>query len=334
MYYSKRLSLRKRDYTKKLMLILLTTILITSLLISSTAFAQEEELELPDPGITPDSPFYFLDNLGENIGLFLAFGPDAKAKKALEYAEERLGEAHAMAAVNKSRGVEQATERYSKLVVMAAEKAEEVREQGVSDNVSEIVASAISKHLSVLDSIKDKVPDQAKEAIADAKEASMKGMENALKALAKEKPERAIEINMAAIEGRLNRAKEKADGNDIEEVEDAINDAEKLFRFGEEISEIARGLGKDTSTVDQLVAKSTSVHLEVLAEVYEKVPEQAKPAIEDVMARSIAGHGRAVEALKARGALGGVPEELPIPETVPESVRERLSKIKPGAGKP
>jgi hypothetical protein len=272
--------------------------------------------------------------MGENIGLLLAFGPDAKAKKALEYAEERLSEAQAMAATNKSRGVERATERYNRFVVMAAEKAEEATEQGVSGDVSEKVASATSKHIAVLERIKEQVPDQAKGAIADAKEASMKGMENALIALAKEKPERAMGINLAAIEDRLNRAKEKANENDTEGVEDAINDAEKLYGFGEEISDIARGLGKDTSTVDQLVAKATSVHLEVLAKVYEKVPEQAKPAIEDVMARSIAGHERAVEALKARGALGGVPEELPIPETVPESVRERLSKIKPGAGKP
>ena len=69
--------------------------MVISLLFSGTAYAQEEEL--PNPGITPDSPFYFLDNWGKNIGLFFAFGPEAKARKALEYAEERLAEAQAMA---------------------------------------------------------------------------------------------------------------------------------------------------------------------------------------------------------------------------------------------
>jgi len=239
-----------------------------------------------------------------------------------------------MAAKNKSREVERAADGYDKFVTMAAEKAEEARQRGVSDNISEIVALATSKHLSVLDRVKDMVPEQAKQAIAKAKEASMNGMENALKALAKEKPERATEINLAAIEGRLNRAKAKADENNTEEVEDAINDTGKLFKFGEEISEIARGLGKDTTTVEQLVAKATSIHLEVLAEVYEKVPEQAKPVIEEAMAKSIETRQRAVEALKAKGALGEIPEEQPIPERVPESVKERLSKIKPGARRP
>ena len=72
----------------KYRLILLSAVIIASLLFGGTAYAQDEEL--PDPGITPDSPFYFLDNLGKNIGLFFAFGPEAKARKALEYAEERL----------------------------------------------------------------------------------------------------------------------------------------------------------------------------------------------------------------------------------------------------
>lgn len=319
---------------RKCIPILLSGLIIASLLFSGTAYAQEEELRLPDPGITPDSPFYFVDVLGKNIGLFFAFGPDAKAKKALEYAGERLAEAQAMAAKNKSREVERAAGSYDKFVTMATEKAEEARQRGVSDNISEIVALATSKHLSILDRVNDTVPEQAKQAIAKAREASMNGMENALKALAEEKPERATEINLVAIEGRLNRAKAKADENNIVEVEDAINDTEKLYKFGEEISEIARGLGKDTTTVEQLVAKATSIHLKVLAKVYEKVPEQAKSVIEEVMAKSIESRQMAVEALKAKGALGEVPEEPPIPEGVPESVKDRLSKVRPGARRP
>ena len=239
-----------------------------------------------------------------------------------------------MATKNKSREVERAADGYDKFVTMAAEKAQEARQRGVSDNISEIVALATSKHLSILDRVNDTVPEQAKQAIAKAKEASMNGMENALKALAADRPKKATEINLAAVEGKLNRAKAKADENNTEEVENAINDAEKLFKFGDEISEIALGLGKDTTTVEQLVAKATSIHLEVLAQVYEKVPEQAKSVIEEAMAKAIESRQRAVESLKAKGALGEVPEEPPIPERVPESVKDRLSKITPGARRP
>ena len=80
---------------------LIICLLITSFLLSGTAGADDDEL--PDPGITPDSPFYFLDNWGKEIGLFFTFGPEAKARKALRYAEERLAEAQVMAAKNRAR---------------------------------------------------------------------------------------------------------------------------------------------------------------------------------------------------------------------------------------
>ena len=72
------------------------------------------------------------------------------------------------------------------------------------------------------------------------------------------------------------------------------------------------------------VAQATSKHLEVLAEVYEKVPEQAKPAIENAMKSSLKGHTKAVEILKAKNALGDVPEEVSLPAEISEEVRERI----------
>ena len=33
-----------------------------------------QETELPDPGLTPDSPFYFLETIAEGIGTLFTFG--------------------------------------------------------------------------------------------------------------------------------------------------------------------------------------------------------------------------------------------------------------------
>jgi len=307
---------------EKFRLILLSAVIVTSLLFSGTAYAQDEEL--PDPGITPDSPLYFLDNWGKNVGLFFAFGPEAKARKALEYSEERLAEAQAMATKNKVREMERAADSYNGFLAMVRERAEEVEQQDVSEDISETVALATAKHLHVLDEVKDKAPEEAEEAIARAREASMNGQRNALLALAKVKPDRAIEINSATIENRLNRADAKASENITEEVEEALADADELLGLEEEISEIAQELSENMTAIEQRVARATSNRLEVLARVYEKVPDQAKPAIERAMANSVRKHERAVEALKERDALGEISEELPIPERVREEVKERL----------
>ena len=316
---------------KRFRLILLSCVIVTSLLFSGTAYAQtDEELQLPSPGITPDSPFYFLDVWGKKVGLFFTFGDEAKAKKALEITEERLAEAHIMAVKNKSKAVKVATNGYNEYVAIAIEKMNEATKKGISDNISEVVAVATSKHLLVLDRVMDIVPVEAKATIAQAKKVSINGQGTALRLLARENARRAIQINLASAEGRLNRAKVKAEKNETEEVEDAVAEFGEMNKFGQEISEIARGLS-DNRTVDELVALATSHHLEVLTLVYEKVPDQAKPAIEKAMSVSVRGHERAVEVLKEKGALPeGVSDN--VTKMIPEKVKVKL--LKPEVTKP
>jgi hypothetical protein len=313
---------------KKILTAFLSFVLVGSLLISTPVFAQDEPL--PDPRITPDSPFYFLDNFGKNLGLLFAFGPDAKAKKALEYAEERLAEAQAMATQNNSQGLEAAAAGYDKFLLMASEKAEEARQQGIPEDVSERVALATSKHISVLDTVADtfpeNVPEQARQAISRAKDAAMKGTESALKGVAQENPGRAAEIAITAVEARLNRAKGTASANNTEEAEEALNEAGKLFEFGVEISEIAQGLGKDETNVEELIAKVTSVHLEVLAEVHEKVPEQAEAAIQDAIANMMVNREELLQRLEEKGASGNISQEVPALEGLQEQVIERVQE--------
>jgi hypothetical protein len=326
---------------KKFSIILISCLLLTSLLLSGTAYAQDEEL--PDPGITPDSPFYFFDTLGKNIGLFFAFGPEAKARKALQYAEERLAEAQVMAAKNRVREMTRAANDYDGFMAMVNERAEEARQQGVSDNISEKVALATSKHLSVLDRIKDKLPKGAKEDIAGASEeargaivrargASQNGQIDALQALAKIKPERAIDIASDTIEKRLERARAKATENvttenvttDVAEVAEALDYAARIAEIEEEMVAIAEEKGIDITAIQQRLAQSTSNRLEVLSGAYEKVPEQAKPAIENAIENSVRKYERAVEKLKENNALSGITEEVPALQRIQEEVKEKL----------
>jgi len=307
------------------------------LLVPTIAIAQEEEL--PDAGTTPDSILYGLDKAFESISLALTFNKAAKAEKRLQMASERLSELKVMTDKGKPEYFDDLADEYDNNIRAANEiatTAKLLRED--KSKLTELVALATSKHLSVLDKVKENVPEQAKEAITKAKEASMNGQKNALKALSEDKPEKAAEIHSKAAEARLNRAKEKAEENEVEEVEDEIEEFEKLANFGNEISQIAQGLGKDTTTVDQLVAKATTRHLDVLAEVYAKVPDQAKAAIESAMAKSTIAREKSVEALKNKGALGNIPEEVPtsVSDKISDDVKERVGiKGKPETtGKP
>jgi len=314
---------------KKIMIVLLISILAITIFPGGIAYAQDEEL--PDPGITPDSPLYVFDNWGKKLGMFFTFGSEAKTRKAIAYAEERLAEAQAMALKNRIRDEERATEGYGEFLAIATEKMEETRNEGISNNISELVALATAKHLAVLDRVSDKVPDEAKEALYKAREESMSGQQDALRLLARERIERAIEINIDTVEKRLTRARENSEENNMEEVENALNDVNMMLRVGEELYENAKRSGQDTTNVEEIVAKATSRHLDVLATVYEKIPEQDRITIQNVISNTVQSRETAVEALKNRGALGEISEETLLPERirneleVQERIREQTS---------
>jgi hypothetical protein len=151
---------------------------------------------------------------------------------------------------------------------------------------------------------------------------SQTGYFHALAALAKNNTVGATEMNIAAMEGRLNRVGARV--GDVAAVEIALQQFEAMSEFGDEISQIAHDVGLNVTQVEELVAEATSRHLEVLAEVYDKVPEQAQAAIEGVMSRMMIRHQRRIQALEQSG--GKVPPSPAIPEKIQERLQERLQQ--------
>lgn len=66
---------------------------VVSLLVAPfLAFAQTQSSALPNAGLTPESPLYFLDKLGENLQRFFTFNPESKARLEITFAKERIAE--------------------------------------------------------------------------------------------------------------------------------------------------------------------------------------------------------------------------------------------------
>ncbi len=176
----------------------LLSILIISLVFGgftfSPALAQETtsadtaETEL---GLTPDSPFYFLDGLWKSVRLTFTFNKVKKTELRLKFAEEKLAEAEKMQAENKITAMEKALKRYQLQVERAGEQAERREE------VAEKVAEATAKHLGFLERIREKAPEKAQEALLKAKEVSEIGHFKAIEVLRKIKPEQAKKIEIS-----------------------------------------------------------------------------------------------------------------------------------------
>lgn len=87
------------------------------------AFGQTQPVVLPAAGMTPESPFYFLDRIGENLRQFFTFNPEAKARLQLEFATERIAEIKAMAEERgiHTKGIDEAKSLLLANVALAAD---------------------------------------------------------------------------------------------------------------------------------------------------------------------------------------------------------------------
>ncbi len=270
-------------------------------------------------GSLPGDALYPVKLGTEQVMMWL--GDDvAKAERALSFAERRVGEMEALAEKGRSQDLDLAVEKYGYAMSMTVAAMRRARNRGLdAENVTARVAEAMAEHLPILDTLYDMVPDEAKAAIAYASNISERGREDALAALARDDTMHAAEMNLAAMEGRLNRVRAKL--QDPEALQIALQQFYYMAGFVQEISQIAEETDVNVAEVAELVTEATSRHLEVLAELYEEVPEEAKEAVKWAMEESFRGYEEITKALMRSGA---GESELP---AIPESIRQRMEDI-------
>jgi len=176
----------------------------TSALIFSptgTAFAQEK-VALPPPGITPDSPLYFWDELAEEISLRFTLRAEVRAEKAMHYAEERLAEINCMMAKNNIQATIRAMNGYTHWIDVATENIGASGNQGA--NTQAMLALGIAKHTAVLDDIADEIPEEARKVMTQTRERACICQQMALGQMEQEDPELANQVRLMLTERQRN----------------------------------------------------------------------------------------------------------------------------------
>ena len=157
--------------------------LMPILLLSANAAYAQETYELPDATATPDNPIlYFFDRLLEPLELFVAGlpppfgdGDEGRARKLLEIAGERLAEAKLMAERNRTEHIESLMEEYNESMSECLHLCNQLN----STELYSLVSNATSTHQTVLQEVKEKVPEEAKDWIEKAIDVSQEGHEQA-----------------------------------------------------------------------------------------------------------------------------------------------------------
>jgi uncharacterized membrane protein YgcG len=221
---------------------------------------------------------------------------------------------------------------YEKSVEIAIEKARQITDIGVSDSMLELVALTIVEHISALDRIEDGVSESATKAIRQAEEITVGEQIRVLRLLAQRDPLRAAEMNIYAMQNRLQRASSTADKGEATKAEVALQQFTQLHRFGEEITEIARVLGHGTTAVDELNAGATRNQMEVLGNMCGKVSDDAMASVEEVMGISVDDHVGEGEGSPENGAPDDIPGQSDNLSEEPGSESEEPGSESAGSG--
>lgn len=100
---------------------IIKSIFVSLLFVPLFVFAQNQAV-LPSAGLTPESPFYFLDKLGEGLREFFTFNPEGKARLQISFAAERVAEIKVILETKgvEAKGLEVAQSRFQAHLANAA----------------------------------------------------------------------------------------------------------------------------------------------------------------------------------------------------------------------
>ena len=260
--------------------IITTAMLVSSLLVGGAVFAQSSQVALPSAGLTPESSFYFLDRLGENLRQFFTFNPEAKAKLQIEFAGERIAE---IKVIVEKKGVNAKGLAIAESLLQAnvAYAAEIVSEEKVSGKD----VSALAKTLNDEFDARDKLLEQTfKDAKAQLK-VQRKEIKTKLLAEARRVGDTA---QIAVLEAQLNDIDGQIDalGKKKDQLEDSLqNEQEKIE---DEMSE-------DDQKEEELEQKEEQEAEEAEEAVEAEEPEEADELEEVEEAKEAAEQSEAEE---------------------------------------
>ncbi len=278
-------------------LIIITLVFLGVLLIQAPVLA-EDSIELPEAGITPESPFYFLDKAGESIRDFFTFNLEAKARLQVKYAAERLAEIRVMIKEKgiEAKGIKVAQARLESNVARAGEIIEKQKAKGkdVSGFAGEIVDSFHSQRLAAKE-----IFNQAKEEFLTKKrelhQLLVEAIENG-----DEAEQARIRAELGAIEAEKDEAEAKKDEtitvleqqkerlrNELKERKRQEDDARDQAEEAKEAEEEAE---EETEELQQRIREEEAKRnrggngngqsLQQLEQAQERVEEQRKQAEE------------------------------------------------------
>ena len=146
---------------KKVVFVLICVLALSCFSFSAVLATQKKsELKLPNPGLTPDSFWYFLEPFKERLVILFTFDEVEKADKEITFSTERVSEAKKMIEEKKWLDAKECFERYQINIGRAREKINEAEAKNQDLRaIYQIVENTSENHLKVFKDLEGEIPE-------------------------------------------------------------------------------------------------------------------------------------------------------------------------------
>lgn len=265
----------------------------------------QNQVVLPNAGLTPESPFYFFDKLGESLREFFTFNPEGKARLQITFAAERIAEIKVVLETKgvQARGLEIAQSRLLSNIAKAAEIIKDEKQKG--KDVSALAQNISNEFEGQKEALKQTFQEQEKlletkeeELKAGIKQARIAGDIGLIDSLVQELGQVKAQKELLELEEEQQEEALEAEEEKIEEEMEAQLKAEKAIREAEEeredlideaVKEGIEFLPNAFASFDSLLSQAKSafqagnfVEAKNLAKRAEKSLDQIEKAIEEL----------------------------------------------------
>lgn len=283
------------------------SIFISILFVPLLVFAQNQVV-LPNAGLTPESPFYFLDKFGEALRTFFTFNPEGKAHLQITFAAERIAEIKIILETKgvEAKGLDVAQSRLQAHLANAATIVVDQKSKGKDvsrlakelDDELEGPKTALEETFKAKERVLEAQEKELKRKIIEARRAGNTAeVESLVQQLGQVKAQKELlelkeEEDEEALEGEEERLEKEMEAKEkAEKAEKAIREAEKEKQevldeaVGEEVAVPVEAFGKFDGFLAQAksaLAAGNYPEAKRLAKQAEKSLDAVEEAIEDL----------------------------------------------------
>jgi len=259
-----------------------------------------EDLEIEEPRLLPDNPFYFLKNWGRGIRSFFTFDPIKKAELKERFANEKLIEVKKLIERGKDpRFIRKGIENYQNEIEKIKKAADKIKGKAETNEKVNKFLDKFTRHQflhqKILQKLEKQVPEEVFEKIKEARERHLERFGEVMTKLEakKEKIRERLERNLEKIKGSkyknfknleiLKELEEKAP----EETKEAIRKTQEnaLKRLQENLEKMSPEDQEKFKEYIDKISGDKEKHLEILENLKFELREGLEEKTEEGRAR-------------------------------------------------